>query len=658
MRVRASALILVVTSALACQSEPPREYLLRSPDGSIEARIAFANRFGEADFPDAVAPYLTVVHEGRVILAPSPLGIETNRGSFRDDLVVVSDSSRAVDENYTTLVGKRRVRAVRGNERTLRLRAPSGDEVELVLRAHDDGIAYRYRVLGSGTVTVTAEHSGFSIPLGRRGWLAPYDLAGILAGNYEHAPVEQDVGQPVSLSTGFAYPALFELDGGDHALVTESDASAAYCVTRLAEAPVDGTYRVRLPDDVDGLGVGAVNPTSTLPLETPWRVVMIGDLPTLVESTLVDDLARPTTMTDTSWIEPGRSAWSWPTQGTGDLALQTAYASFAGSMGWEYVLVDSYWDAWPSVATAVPTLVQTAGAGGVRVALWYNSGGAHSPAPDTPRDKMLDPTVRRAEMAMLESWGVAGIKVDFFQSDKQDRIAQYIGILEDAAAHHLVVNFHGATLPRGWFRTYPNLLTVEAVRGAEYYETGAALVPTPALLVLDVFMRTVVGSTDFTPMLLDSARATGGVGYGASLATTVAFESGLVHFADRADGSTTSGYGPVFTASPAVRDALVRVPVTWDETEFVDGTPRTHAVLARRNGTEWWIAGLDGDPGSRDFVVPASALGGGRYACRVITGGPDGATFTATDVTLDATNPLAVTTIAGDGFLATCAPSP
>lgn len=642
--------------SLSC-SPSVSPWTLASPSGSLEIRVTLQNRVGERDFPDSRALYYEVRRDGHVVLGASPLGIETDAVHFRDDLVLESSTERRVHDAYTTVVGKRRMRSLDANERTMRFRAPGGEHMELVLRAHNDGIAFRYRVLGQGAVTVLHEDSGFSLPDAARAWLAPFDLSGILAGTYEHAPIEQAVGTSAGLSSGFVYPALFELAADEFVMVTESDSTAAYCVTRLDGEPVGGLYRVRLPEDFEGLGVGAALPTSTLPLETPFRVVMIGSASTLVESTLVDDLAAPSVLADTSWIEPGRAAWSWPTQGTGDVALATSYAAFASSMGWEYVLIDADWDQWPSVETAMPAFVAAAEAQSVRVLLWYNSGGAHNADPGTPRDRLLDPTARETEFAMLESWGVVGIKVDFFLSDKQDRIAQYLGILEDAARHHLVVNFHGATLPRGWFRTHPNLLTVEAVRGGEYYSTGAALVPTPKLLVLDTFIRNVVGPMDFTPVLFDSAFTTGGVGYGASLAESVAFESGIQHFADRADGSTVAGYGAAFAAHPFVREFMEAVPVSWDETRLLDGAPRTHSVLARRHGNEWWIAGLDAGTGARTFHVPLGVLGG-PYHCRVATGGADGKTLTEETHDVVASDVLDVSTVSGDGFLAWCAPLP
>ena len=651
---RVFALLLLVLAG-SCSSQSNPSFVVRSPDGRTEVHLTLENRGGTHGYPNAIAPYYEVRRDGRVVIEASPLGLDTDRTRFRDGLSFVSSTERTIDESYATVIGKRRARTVRGNERTTRFRAPSGDEIEIVFRAHDDGVAFRYRVLGEGTVTVTQEHTGFALPSAARAYMASFDVAGALAGSYELPYEQMTVGTPNDTSTGFVYPVLVEVEAGLNVLLTEADATSAYCVTRLDSAPDGNLYRIRFPEATEGQGVGPVEPTSTLPLETPFRVLAIGSFETIVESTLVDDLARPTAQTDVSWIEPGRAAWSWATQGTGDVTLATSYATFASGLGWEYVLVDDGWDKWTNVDTTMPAFVAQAKTQGVKVLLWYSSGGPTAPNIGSPRDRMSDPTVREAEMAKLESWGVAGIKVDFFQSDKQERIAAYLGILEDAARHHLVVNFHGATLPRGWIRTYPNLLTTEAVRGAEYYFTPVLDVPSPRFLVLDVFLRNVVGPMDFTPSLFAKARASGGVGYGASLAEPVAFESGITHFSDRADGSTTEGYGALFAAFPFVRDYLAAVPVVWDETQLLDGSPETHVVLARRHGASWWIAGLDGDAGSRRFDVPLEVLGG-PYHCRVTTGGADGATLTETITDVDATSTLGVDTVEGDGFLAWCEP--
>jgi hypothetical protein len=385
----------------------------------------------------------------------------------------------------------------------------------------------------------------------------------------------------------------------------------------------------------------------------------------------VDDLARPAAWeTDPGaggeppgWIAPGRVAWSWYSQDTGDATLQREYIRFAAEMGWEYVLVDARWDQWPEAETEIPALADTADASGVGLLLWYNSGGEHTSVQATPRDRMADPAVRRQEMARLAQWGVAGIKVDFFESDKQARIRQYLGILRDAADFELLVNFHGATLPRGWQRTHPHLMSHEAVRGAEAYRlTDAVGRPGADHHLRYVFARNVVGSMDYTPVVFEDALQESALPYAHSLALAVLFESGLQHFADRADDAPDAGYRAVFAAHPFVQELLAAVPVTWDDTRLLAGDPRTHAVLARRKGDTWWVAGVAGDAAVDAPIalsLPLTWLDDGvDYALEGVTRGSEPRALERTAQTVDAQATLELELAARDGFLARLIPAP
>lgn len=635
------AALLGATPLLApgCGSSArPRAWSVASPDGTLELRVALR---AEVEWDELGPERLTfsLLRDGRTLVADSPLGIETTEESFVSGLRFVSAETRVVNEAYTMIVGKRAQRTVQGNEQTLRFRNASGAQLELVLRVHDDGAAFRYRLLGDGPVTVRAEHTAFQMPVDGAGFMMPYDLSGLLfLGVYEQPYQRVTVGDSAN-SSGWAFPALFEVpsDAG-WVLLTEADLDGSYCASRLDRFAPGGLYSMIFPSEREGQRVGEVPPTSTLPLTTPWRVLIAGELHTVVESTLVDDLSPPSTIADTSWITPGRAAWSWLTQDTGDEALQREYLASAAEYGWEHLLIDAHWQEFED---AIPQLVTDAAALGVHVHVWYNSGGPHNASAEPPRDRMLDPATRRAEMAQLEQWGVAGIKVDFFESDKQDRIQQYLGILEDAAAHHLMVNFHGATLPRGWQRTYPNLMTVEAVRGAEFHRFPVQSAA-PDIHLMYVFARNVVGSMDYTPVVFQEALADVGLPYVSSLAHAVLFESGITHFGGRADADPAEGYRAVFTAYPYVRDFMSEVPSTWDETRLLSGDPRTHAVLARRKGDTWYVAAITGESESVDLRVPLSFLGPGAYSMEVIAGGAAPDSFTQTESSVTAADSLPV----------------
>jgi alpha-glucosidase len=384
-------------------------------------------------------------------------------------------------------------------------------------------------------------------------------------------------------------------------------------------------------------------------------VIIAGELATLVESTLVDDLSSPSTIADPSWIQPGIAAWSWFSQYTGNAALQHEYIDFAAEMGWDYVLIDEGWDRWDQAETVVPELITRANNLGVGIFLWYNSGGEHNLNPGTPRERMLDSTARAAEMAKLKNWGTSGIKVDFFESDKQDRIQQYLAIAADAAAHELMVNFHGATLPRGWSRTYPNVLTHEAVRGAEYYETPLEG-PRPIDNVRFGFTRNVVGPMDYTPLTFAAAYDEVGTTYAHQLALSVIIESGIQHFADRADSSPDKGFRKLFTDYPFTQDFLTRIPANWDDTLFLKGHPDSHIVIARKSGDTWYVAGINGTSSELPITIQPDFLTDDTLRIETITDGdsPDSLDFESNQQT--ASEPISLLLPARGGFLITYLP--
>ena len=214
----------------------------------------------------------------------------------------------------------------------------------------------------------------------------------------------------------------------------------------------------------------------------------------------MESLSPPSVVADTSWIKPGRVSWSWlfdPQEPAG-LPQAAAFVDLAAEMGWEYTLVDANWDIMRN--GTIHDLIAYAESRGVGVMLWYNSGGPHNVVTERPRGLMDQRKVRRYEFERLARWGVKGVKIDFFQSDKQNVIALYHEILKDAADFKIMVNFHGCTLPRGWSRTYPHLMSMEAVRGEENYQfepTFPALAPRHNAIL--PFTRNAVGPMDITP---------------------------------------------------------------------------------------------------------------------------------------------------------------
>jgi hypothetical protein len=258
---------------------------------------------------------------------------------------------------------------------------------------------------------------------------------------------------------------------------------------------------------------------------------------------------------------------------------------------------------------------------GVGILLWYNSGGPHNVVTEKPRDCLTYAPVRRFELDMLREWGVKGIKVDFFQSDKQKVFGLYQGILQDSADKQIMVNFHGCTLPRGWERTYPHLMSMEGVRGEECYIFDEKYPErAPVQSTITPFTRNAVGPMDYTPVTFSDNRYKHLNTSVQELALAVLFESGWVHFADKADS--------YLRLPPVPKQFLKEVPVAWDDTRFVDGYPGQWVSLARRKGEAWYVVGVNGENRARSaHIQPSDWLKRGRYELTTIGDGAEARGF-------------------------------
>jgi hypothetical protein len=506
---------------------------------------------------------LGVTRQGRTVLAPAPVGLRTTGADLSTGLAVTGQSRRTVVERYEMTTGKRQLRHNRMSELRLALTGSGGARLDLVARAAADGVAYRYEL--PADATITGEASAFSLPATAPAWLLPYNAW------YEQNRVATTAGEAAG---DFGYPSLFQV-GDDFALLTESDVDGRYSGSRLRHAAGAGDYQVVLAD------------ATVTAKRTPWRTAIVGDLATVTESTLVDDLATPAKIRDTSWIRPGKVAWSWLSDhpSPSDFERQKEFVDFAARNNWYAVLVDEGWS-----AAWVPELVRYARARGVEIILWF-----HWTRLDTAEE-------RDTVLPLVKSWGVRGVKLDFMESDTQARYQWYDTVLAKTAELELMVNFHGSTIPHGLARTWPHIMTMEAVRGAENY-------PLPVNNPVQAFTRNVVGSMDYTPVSLDTGIQRASVAH--EVALPVVYESGWQHFADMPEA---------YERHPESLRYLNQVPTVWDETQLVAGHPDSGAVFARRDGDRWFVGAISAGP-ARTMTAPLDFLGGGRWLVEVVRDG-------------------------------------
>ncbi|MGW0802612.1 glycoside hydrolase family 97 catalytic domain-containing protein [Nonomuraea sp. NPDC002799] len=495
------------------------------------------------------------------------LGIEWGGELLGPGSVLVSDSRTAIVEDYTAYVGKSTgTHTVRHEEATLALRTPSGRQWFLIVRAAADGFAFRYQLMPEGVVEVELgnELTTFELSPAGRVWTLDYHTW------YETVRFGVDTADIAPGEYGF--PTLVDQGNGAWILLSESDidgcSSGAHLVRDSHAAA--GALRVAAADVPLAVAPGH---------RTPWRVIIAGSLGEIVASNLVDDLAPAANPDIPVVARPGRAAWSWwaSHHSGSSFEHQKTLVDYAADQGWEYVLVDCGWE-----AAWIPDLVAYASRRGIQVHIWslWSDLNGH---------------VNQRKLEHWRSWGVVGVKTDCMESESRDRYRWYDSIMAEAERVGLMLNFHGSVIPRGWTRTHPNVISYEAIRGAEaYIYHGEPL--TAAHNVIQPFTRNVVGPMDFTPVTFSApGRETSDAH---ELALSVAFESGITHFADALDE---------YRARPLAARFMATLPPYWHEERLLDGHPDRYVVIARRYNDTWYVAAI-GTGGPRTITLDPSVL--------------------------------------------------
>ena len=549
-----------------------------------------------------------------------------------------------IDEQYIVPHGKRSHCHNRATEVTVWFENQERSKMAVIIRAYDDGLAFRYRFPeGKDSLLIKEEMTAYTIAPGTARWLEKWNTAN--EGLYKSM-------QNDSIRQEWCYPALFNIPGSDKwFLIHEADVNRTYCGSKLSNVADGATYKITFPDPGDGRGLGASTPSIRGPWQSPWRVIIAGGLSDIIASTLVEDVSPPSVLSRTDWVRPGLVSWNYwsHNHGTKDFKVVCAFTDLAARMNWPYTLFDWEWDAMGNGGT-VEDAAKYALSKGVRPLIWYNSGGPHTYVPATPRDRMLTHESRVEEFRKLKQMGFAGVKVDFFESEKQDMIRYYLDILDDAAKAEMMVYFHGCLVPRGWSRTYPNLMTCESVRGAEWYNNGPDFtMPAPEHNCTLPFTRNVVGPMDYTPVTFTNSQFPHVTSYGHELALSVVFESGLQHFADRPEG-----YDGL--PDPA-RRFLMDVPNAWDDTRLVEGYPGQDIVLARRKGEGWWLGGITAAQWGKTKKLNFAFLPDGvRYKLTLIADGEHDKELATSYRVVDRSSEVTVKMLGRGGFAAMLAP--
>ncbi|NOS68576.1 MAG: glycoside hydrolase [Verrucomicrobia bacterium] len=566
------------------QAEADR-WSLTSPNGRCEITVQLSSE-GRLSYQ--------VSRAGKVVLPSAPLGLALEGQNFESGLRCArAGKLKQLREKYELFAGVMPHVDRQLHQRTLEFSNTNSATLTIDLAASDEGVAFRYRLTGDSKEAqmVQAELAGFQLPMEARGWLQPYHAAGPYTPAYEDfyfhvAPGDappRSRGEPL----GWCFPALFNVPGADSwVLLTESGTDGSYTACHLGSDSTGGLYRVAfpLPDEhTKGQSTNlTTNPRSTLPWIMPWRVIVLGaNAGEIATSTLVTDLALPAQIKDTSWIKPGRASWAWWSYPDGPFNAEhfNQFTDFAAKMGWEYTLFDAGW--W---SPGLKQLAAHAKEKGVAPLAWLHA------------QDFYDAKKRARKLDEMVAAGICGVKVDFWCSDRQESIVAMHALFADAAERKLLVNLHGCTIPRGWHRTWPNFMTAEAVLGTEsyFYEPRYSEKAAELNTVLP-FTRNVVGPMDYTPLAISPKKYQRTTTAAHELATALIFTSGIIHYADQAK---------MFESLPPEALKIFHdAPARWDETHCLLGEPGRLAVFARRTGSSWFIAGINGSNQSQPVTL-------------------------------------------------------
>lgn len=543
---------------------------------------------------------------GQQVLNPSTLGLKTNVGEFTEQLLILNSKLSAVSSAYTMRGTKASKADYKANQLTVDLKNKHGQPISIIFQVSDNDIAFRYTLPRQKVgrreykrALVYEELSSFNFPDATTTFISPQ--IGPESGWEQTKPSYEEgysADAPMNVKSqyghGYIFPALFHLPNA-WALIAETGVGSNYCGSHLSDYTPGKGYTVAYPDKGENNGVGSEFAGIPLPGETPWRTITVGaSLKPIVETTISYDLVEPLYEPSTDY-KPGRYTWSWLLWQDNSINYddQVKFIDLASTMGFEYCLVDNWWDTQIG-RDRIEELSKYAQSKGVHLLLWYNSNGFWNDAPQTPRNCMNTAIAREREMKWLQSIGVKGIKVDFFGGDKQETMRLYEDILSDANRYGLQVVFHGCTIPRGWERMYPNYVASEAVLASENLFFGeGATISEGFDLTLHPFCRNATASMDWGGIIMNKWMSRDNKSRHTRKTTDI-FEMAAGIIMQTSVQCVAMQPNNLEELPQFEMDFLRQLPTTWEETRFIDGYPGKYVILARKatNG-QWYIAGLN-----------------------------------------------------------------
>jgi alpha-glucosidase len=627
-------------------------YAIDSPDQEIKLKVEVGN----------IITYNIHLNE-QLIISPSAVGLELEDKLLGSEARVKNVNRTFISEDLHPVV-PRKNSVVRNEYNEIGI--SFNKKFKLTFRVYDDGVAYRWETGFKDSIQVVSEQAGFNFDKDYRIWFPEEEsMFSHQERVYKHIHLSE-ITDSMFCSTG----TLVELDNGVKAFISESDLLdyPGMFLTGTKEKPygLKGKFagyplETELKNDrSEPVTRHAPYLSRTSGSRTfPWRVIIITkEDAQLVESDMVWKLATPSRLEETSWIKPGKVAWDW----WNDLNIYNVdfeagintntykyYIDFAHNYDLDYIILDEGWYHLEDVLKIkeeidLEEIIRYGNSKDVGIILWVTWKALYD---------QLDTALEK-----FEQWGARGIKVDFMQRDDQWMVNYYTEVARKAAAHHLLVDYHGAYKPTGLHRTYPNVLTFEGVAGLEQNKWGEKANPEHDLVL--PFIRMVAGPMDYTPGAMINASKknfrpvwSSPMSQGTrchQLAMYVVFESPLQMLSDNPTNYIREADAMAF---------LSRVPVTWDETKVLEAKVSDYIILARRKGNTWYLGGMT-DWETRKFTLDFSFLGEGEYLMEIwddgLNANRQAADYRLEIFSIDSTAKRNINMAEGGGFAAIITP--
>lgn len=633
-RLLALTLLVGVLSAASAADS----IILTSPDRKLSARVSIRKQ--------QLVYQLQLA--GKTVLEDARLGVTVDGADFGSGIKDLKAGKITEHKESYHLNGDEGL--LKSHDRRVTITAErDGEPLVIEFRAFDGGLGFRYIIPGNASRKISGEASAWKLPAGAKVWFRTNEH-GDYTGRAESAttgslPVGKEVVGPLlaELPHGHGYVSITEADPWNYSGLSFKFSSIDNI---SAQFKYDAEWTVN-----------GGSPTA-------WRVVMVGaDLNSLMQGRQLVTHLSPTPDpklyplgSETPWIKPGRSAWSWldphaRARGGVTVEHQKRFIDMAAQLGFEYNTVDDGWEMWPDKWKTLAELATYAKTKNVKLVAWKDTADG---------DRVPDPTDNYANLRNFldkcRDAGLAGIKIDFLWGNpligEGTKTLSYMPVVYRMCAERkLTVNFHGAVKPTGQARTWPNAITQEPVLGME---AGAA--PSDAAIV--AFLCGLAGYCDYTPGLFapgESPELRGKSTWTHQLALGVVFCSPVIHWAS----------GPELTAAAfpegTVQRAIYRsIPSTWDETTVLPASkPGSIAAFARRKGKDWFVGIINGNETVSVTLdkLELPFLGSGKFNCVWVADGSKPDEFqTGKSPGVNATNPLAVKMQPGGGYVAVIRP--